>query len=151
MPEKIPEKRTEYWLNTRLEQIWQLLYPEVPRKNEVKAVFKGKWKNKFGHIVKRGDFTEIAINSLFSNNIIPEYVIDTTLAHELTHYMHGFGSPLEKKYAHPHKGGIVTKELVKRGFGPSMSMEKKFCKTLWPAIYAFIKSASKDIPRDSLK
>lgn len=129
------EKRDEKWLNERLVQIWRLLFPDVEKANEVKAVFKGKWKNKFGHIVKKKKETEIAINGLFSEPIVPEYVIDATLAHELIHYMHGFGSPLKQKYKHPHKGGVVTKELLKRGFGHSMRLERGFYKRLWPVIY----------------
>ncbi|MBU1204167.1 MAG: hypothetical protein KKG60_03820 [Nanoarchaeota archaeon] len=130
-----PPLRTNHWLNERLNQIWKLLYPEVSRPNQVKAIFKGKWKNKFGHIIKRGENTEIAINSLFTHPMVPEYIIDTTLAHELTHYMHGFGSPLKRQHKHPHKGGIVTKELLHRGFGHSIRLEKRFYKTLWPVLY----------------
>jgi hypothetical protein len=129
------QERNEEWLNQRLNQIWQLLYPEVPRANQVIAIFKGRWRNKFGHIKKKGENTEIAINSLFRNSMVPEYIIDTTLAHELTHYMHGFCSPLKRQYAHPHKGGVVTKELVKRGFGHSVRMEKTFAKTIWPSLH----------------
>jgi len=130
-----PKLRTNKWLNQRLNKIWNLLFPEVPRPNIVTAVFKGKWKNKFGHIVKKGRYTEIAINSLFTHVLVPEYIIDTTLAHELIHYMHGFGSPLKRQYKYPHKGGIVSKELLKRGFGHSLRLEKHFYAHLWPVVY----------------
>ena len=70
---------------------------------------------------------------------VPEYVIDTTLAHELVHYMHGFNSPLPQKYKHPHRGGIVDKELIKRGFGHNLSMEKVWAKNQWEKLFRVIK------------
>ena len=106
--------RNQLWLEKRLNNIWQLLFPEVEKKNNVIIKFKGKWKNKFGHIktLKNKD-TEIAV----------------------IHYSHGFHSPLPKLYSHPHKGGIVTKELKKRGFGNQLNLEKQFVKEEWTKIY----------------
>ena len=72
---------------------------------------------------------------MFKSEIVPEYIIDLTIAHELIHYMHGFNSPLDKKYKHPHKGGIVTKELKRRGFDKMLKKEKMFFKYEWPKIY----------------
>ena len=127
--------RDNDFLLKRLEQIWFLLFNEIPKLNNVVINFKGKSKNKFGHISKRGKDTEIIINSLFKFEIVPEYIIDLTIAHELSHYAHGFNSPLEKKYKHPHKGGIVTKELNKRGFDKMIKKEKMWFKHEWPKVY----------------
>ena len=128
--------RDDPWLNSRLVQIWEMLFPEVPKLNNVKARFKGRWENKFGHIkrLEKTD-TEIAINSLFRNDIIPEYIVDLKMAHELIHYSHGFNSPLPKRYKHPHAGGIVTRELRARGFGHLLRKEKTFVKNDWLKIY----------------
>lgn len=134
------------WLNQRMDQIWELLFPDTPRENKVIAKFKGKWKNKFGHIkLLKDKTTEIAINSLFQEEIIPEYIVDLTLAHELVHYAHGFNSPLKQKYKHPHKGGIVTKELKARGFEHLIRKEKDFMKK-WPKIHTQL-IPSKSRPR----
>ena len=127
--------RDNNFLKIRLEQIWIILFNEVPKLNNVIIRFKGKSRNKFGHIKKVRKDTEIAINSLFKFEIIPEHIIDLTIAHELIHYMHGFNSPLDKKYKHPHKGGIVTKELKKRGFDKMLKKEKMWFKYEWPKIY----------------
>jgi len=117
--------RDQLWLTQRLCHIWELLFQDTPKKNTVNICFKGSWKNKFGHIKRlKNKDTEIAINKLFQHEIIPEYVIDVTIAHELTHYAHGFHSPLPQLYKHPHKGGIVTKELKKRGFIHLLRKEK---------------------------
>lgn len=127
--------RDNNFLTQRLSQIWSLLFEDTPKLNNVVIKFKGSWKNKFGHIKKLGKDTEIAINNLFKNEIVPEYIIDITIAHELIHYMHGFNSPIKRKYKHPHKGGIVTKELKNRGFLSMLKREKLFVKKEWPKIY----------------
>ncbi|MDD5178401.1 MAG: hypothetical protein PHT54_03945 [Candidatus Nanoarchaeia archaeon] len=127
--------RDNSFLAERLDQIWKLLFPELERKNNVLIRFKGNWRNKFGHIkLLKSKDTEIAINGFFKNEVIPEYIIDLTIAHELIHYMHGFNSPHEKKYRHPHQGNIVNKELVKRGFGEMLRKEKEFIKNDWPGM-----------------
>jgi len=129
--------RNNKWLETRLNQIWSLLFPEVEKLNAVNIKFGGKWKNKFGHITANGKSTEIAINSLFKHDIIPEYIIDLTIAHELVHYWHGFNSPYKQKYKKPHAGGIVTRELKKRGFGHMIILEKRFMQQ-WPKFYKLL-------------
>lgn len=128
--------RDDSWLNGRLEHIWNMLFPEVPRLNTVRARFKGKWKNKFGHIKKlKNNNTEIAINGLFTNELVPEYIIDLTIAHEIVHYSHGFSSPLPRKYRHPHAGGVVRRELKARGMGELLRMERKFVKNEWRELH----------------
>ena len=132
--------RDDIWLNERLDHIWELLFQDVKKENHVYAKFKGRWKNKFGHIkMHRNKSSEIAVNSLFKHEVVPEYIIDVTIAHELVHYSHGFNSPLPKKYKHPHKGGIVDKDLIKRGFGHMIKVEKDFIKTKWYGIYKLLK------------
>ena len=131
--------RDDKWLEQRLSDIWNLLFPEVEKGNKVIIKFKGKWKTKFGHIKRlKNKDTEIAINSLFQHPLVPENIIDSTIAHELTHYMHGFNSPLPRKYKHPHAGGIVTRELRKRGFSHMLIKEKEFMKN-WYKTYNRIK------------
>ncbi|MFH1972174.1 MAG: hypothetical protein ABIJ18_01715 [archaeon] len=127
--------RDNEWLQKRLDSIWEMLFPEVEKKNKVNVYFKGRWKNKFGHIKRVGKDTEIVVNSLFQNEIIPENIVDVTLAHELIHYMHGFNSPHEQKYKHPHAGGIVTRELKNRGFGHMLTLERDFVEKQWFGIY----------------
>ena len=107
--------RNQAWIEEKLEKMWGSLFSEVPKMNKVVIKFKGKSKYRFGHITKKGEDTHIIVNSLFQNELVPEYIIDVTIAHELVHYMHGFFSPLPQLYRYPHQGNIVNKELKKRG------------------------------------
>ena len=127
--------RDDEFLKKRLDAIWVLLFDDIPKLNNVVIKFKGKSKNKFGHIKKIGKDTEIVVNELFRFDDVPEYMIDVTIAHEMSHYAHGFNSPLEKKYKHPHKGGVVTKELKSRGFDKMIKKEKICFRHEWPKIY----------------
>ncbi|MBS3167994.1 hypothetical protein J4216_02635 [Candidatus Woesearchaeota archaeon] len=127
--------RDDYFLRERLEYLWNNAFNDVERKNIVKIRFKGKWKNKFGHIKKlKNNDSEIVINGYFRDLKIPTYIIDLTIAHELVHYSHGFNSPLPRLYNHPHKGGIVNKDLKKRGFSEALKLEKKWIKEEWQKI-----------------
>jgi hypothetical protein len=132
-------KRDDIWLKEKLDAIWELLFKEVSKENNVFVKFKGKSLRRFGCIKSKGEDSIIEINSLFTDERVPEYVIDTTLAHELVHYMHGFNSPLPRKYKHPHRGGIVDKELIKRGFGHSLRLEKVWAKNSWEKVFKLIK------------
>lgn len=127
--------RDNHWLASRLDSIWYAYFSDVDRANRVFVRFKGRWKNKFGHIKKskQGE-TEIVVNSLFRDERVPEYVIDLTLAHELVHYMHGFNSPLPKMFEYPHKGNIVNRELAVRGFKSALKKERLFMKDEWPSL-----------------
>ncbi len=132
--------RSDLWLQLRLERIWNVLMPEVKRLNTVNIRFKGNWKTKFGHIKKQKDgSTEIVINNLFRDEQVPEFIIDTTIAHELIHYMHGFHSPLPKQFTHPHQGGVVDRELKNRGFGFLLKLEKDWIKNKWWTTFPSLK------------
>lgn len=126
--------RDKEWLEKRFDQIWKLFFSEVEKKN-VYVRFKGRWKNKFGHITKKNGMAEIAVNSLFVDERVPEDVVKLTIAHEIVHYMHGFHSHLPKRFDHPHKGGIVDKELKGKGFGYALSKEKVWVKNEWPDLF----------------
>lgn len=131
--------RDNSWLIRRMNVIWQKLMPEIERKNEIKILFKGKWKNQFAKIKKLKDgSTEISINALFRFRDIPDFILDTTIAHELVHYMHGFQSPYPRQFKYPHQGGIVDKEMKKRGFGFLMDLEKDWIENHWYKLYALL-------------
>ena len=53
--------------------------------------------------------------------------------------MHGFHSPHPRKYKYPHQGGIVDKELKKRGFEHLLNLEKQWTKKNWMKTFKEIK------------
>lgn len=131
--------RDNIWLTSRMNAIWDKMMPEVERKNEIKIVFRGKWKNQFGKIERLKDgSTRISINSLFRYPDVPDFILDTTIAHELVHYMHGFQSPHPQLFRYPHQGGVVDKELKKRGFGFLLDLEKEWVKNRWFKLYSLL-------------
>ncbi len=89
-----------------------------------------KWKRTLGHIktLKTNDYgSTIEIFDLE----VPEYVLDYVIMHELTHYFQGFASNHEKKHKHPHRGGIVEKELARLGWEEIQLNSDKWIKENW--------------------
>jgi hypothetical protein len=143
--------------NTKLQNllydIWDDHFPDVPRKNLVIAKYGKFSKQRLGSIKWVRDFkgiksfykkfkdeheaqddkriTLIILTRYFTLPEIPDFLVKTTLAHELTHYAHGFNSPLEKKFKYPHQGKIIEKELKKRGLGKEYDMSEKWLKENW--------------------
>lgn len=93
-----------------------------------------KWSSKLGHIKplkneKYGSLIEI--NSLLKEPEVPDYVLDAVIMHELVHYFQGFGSNKQRKHKHPHRGGIVDKELIELGWGEIIQKQNKWVKENW--------------------
>jgi hypothetical protein len=80
---------------------------------------------------KRDFVTIIVINGLFRDEAIPEFVIDSVIAHEMSHYAHGFNSPLPQIHRHPHKGGVIKKELNARDLSALELKQKIWIKENW--------------------
>lgn len=130
--------RDNKWLAQRLEAIWKMHFTEVPIQNEVIVRFGRQAATRLGSIKfgKRvvNPRTYITVTGYFRSPEIPEYVVDAVLAHELSHYAHGFHSPSEQRYRHPHKHSVVTNELTRRGLGGIVKKQKQWLKTNWRAI-----------------
>jgi len=130
--------RTNSLLETLLDSIWQDYFSDVPRSNKVSIKFGKRAKRRLGSIRKinnrigsKNFETEILINGYFRDKTIPQYVIEATIAHELSHYAHGFSSPLPKLSRFPHRGGMVDKELVNRGLKYLADIENSWLKNNW--------------------
>lgn len=151
--------RDNNYLEERLYLLWEDYFSDVPRKNLVLIKFGKGSKRQLGSIrwvrpgtgvksllKKRTDEHEaqddkrislITVTKYFQDELVPEYVVDGTIAHELVHYVHGFHSPLQQLYKHPHKGGVVKKELVKRGLGETHRLAEQWLKTEWRKFLLF--------------
>lgn len=127
--------RNHKWLKNRLAEIWKRYFPDISISNNVIVRFGRPSKTRLGSIkygrIKDQPNTIITINGHFTDPQIPEFVIDAVLAHELTHYAHGFFNPKGQQKIYPHKGGIVNKEMISRGLSDLLKLEKKWIKENW--------------------
>lgn len=130
-------KRDEAWLQSVLDKIWDNYFADVPQENDVRIIFGRRAKRRLGSIqldpVDRKT-SIITMNGLFKHTDIPEFVIEATIVHELTHYAHGFNSPLDQAQAHPHAGGVMRREFDERGLLDLFLQQKRWLKLNWPAI-----------------
>ncbi len=123
--------RTNQWLRQQLTLIWHNFFPELKKRNPIEIKFGRRCRTRLGSIKLEGRKTVITINGLFQNESVPDYVITGTIAHELTHYAHGFSSPHPQLQRYPHQGGIVKKDLEKRGLKNILVKQKKWLKSNW--------------------
>lgn len=134
---KIDSYRNQRWLESTLDYIWNSHFNDVPRANNVKIIFGKKAKRRLGSIGLDKDDPStsiIRINPIFKDLEVPEFVIVATIVHEMTHYAHGFNSPLEQKQQHPHRGGVIRREFAERGLEYMYIEQNKWLKENWPAI-----------------
>jgi len=128
-------ERDHLWLKKRLTIIWQRYFPDVAIANNVLVKFGRPTRTRLGSIKfgrrKENPNTIITINGFFIDPEIPDFVVDGVLAHELTHYAHGFCSPHEQNYRYPHQDGLVRRELVDRGLKDLLQLEKRWVKENW--------------------
>lgn len=132
-------KRDDAWLQMILDKIWDNYFPEVVQENDVRITFGRRAKRRLGSItldpVDRKT-SLITMNGIFKRDDIPEFVVEATIFHELTHYAHGFNSPLEQAQAHPHAGGVMRREYAERGLLELYLQQKRWLKFHWPEIVA---------------
>lgn len=140
--------RDNAWLKIQLDFVLEKHFSDVKLTNPIEIRFGREAKYRFGSIrlVKprglrglrrfgrlRGGTPQksiITITSMFAKDSVPQDVVRYTIAHELTHYAHGFSSQNKRLFKYPHHGGIVNKELSERGAeGLTLAFKK------WLAIY----------------
>lgn len=106
-------------------------FSDIKLKNQLFVKFGRKAKNQLGSIRQKNEASLITVTGLFKDPAIPDFVVESTLVHELIHYLHGFCSPLAKRYQYPHKHGIMRKEFEKRGLLNLHQKSKKWIKNNW--------------------
>ncbi len=129
--------RDELWLQELLDETWDRYFADVPQANTVRIVFGKRARRQLGSIRRdRRDptVTIVTMNGLFRHPEIPEFVVQSTLVHELTHYAHGFNSPLEQLHAHPHAGGVIRREYAERGLEWLYNDQQRWLKANWPGV-----------------
>lgn len=141
--------RDNKWLKSRFKYLYDNYFSDIEIKNNLIIKFGRPCMTRLGSI-KKGRRQEnfnsiITMNGYFRDISIPEYVIDAVLAHEFMHYAHGFASPHEQAYAHPHKGGVIDYDIIERGLGDSLKLQKRWIKQNWEqylCVHHFNKSKS---------
>ncbi len=126
--------RDDTWLYELLDSTWDQHFADVQQDNDVRIVFGRKTKNRLGSIrvdSKDPRISIITLNGLFRDERVPEFIIKATLVHELCHYAHGFNSPIEQKYRHPHAGGVMRREFAERGLEQLWRDQRKWLKDNW--------------------
>lgn len=128
---------TERDLSVYLDIIWQRYFSDITRMNEVTIAYSYPWKTRLGLIRMSLDSLHsfIGINALLQHAFIPSSVLITTIAHELVHYVHGFGSPLPRRYEHPHANHVVEHELEQRGLGNHLRHSNEWIDMHWYPFY----------------
>lgn len=144
LPE-VEHPRGERWLIQMLDEIWERHFVDTPRVNRVLVSFGGAWKTRLGLITMSEDekISYIQINALLRYPEVPEIVARVTTAHEMVHYAHGFGSPLPRRYKHPHRGGIVKRELLRRGMAHEYERYDEWVYSHWYDFYSRCMGASR--------
>ncbi len=129
--------RSRFWLETALWQVWTGHFSDVAPVNDVHIAYFRPSKTRLGWIAlsEAGDSTLIGINRLLSYPNVPDEICRVTIAHELVHYCHGFGSPLPRRFTDPHAGDVVDRELKDRGLGDALQRSHRWAQRVWPWIY----------------
>ena len=109
--------RDNAYLQSRLGQLWEKYFSEIPASNKVHIKFGRTSKYRFGSIRlhHQDRSSHILINGMFKDPSFPKEVIDHTIAHEMVHYAQGFSSTRPRLHAYPHRGGVINSELNERG------------------------------------
>jgi hypothetical protein len=128
--------RDDEWLKLKLEEIWQTHFGEIAKANFVEIKFGRSSVRRLASIKQKSRLdknsdSQITVTALFRNIEVPDFVIEATIAHEICHYVHGFASPLPKSFRHPHLGNIVDYELIKRGLGDKLLLQKRWLRENW--------------------
>jgi len=140
--------RDNKWLEDKMWFLLENHFADVPVKNDIQISFGRRAKQRLGSIKRResrkvvnvfSPFRQdkgespsiITITGYFKDPKVPDFIVISTIAHELAHYAHGFSSPLEQRFEHPHLGGVVHKELEKRGLGEMQKEAKKWLRKNW--------------------
>lgn len=143
--------RDDDWLKNKLLQLHQNHFPDIIEGNEIEVRFGRACKTRLGSIAIREKANRsrrlvkgkleylaaeevvsiITINGHFTNEGVPEEVVDGVLAHEFSHFVHGFNSIRAKKYRLPHAGGIIANEMKSRGLDEILKTQKRWIKKNW--------------------
>jgi hypothetical protein len=133
--------RDDRWLEEKLQYLLKNYFADMPITNPIEIKFGREAKFRFGSIRllkpkglhfltsrSKPQKSIITITRMFAKEEVPVAVVQFTIAHELTHYAHGFSSTNKRMFRHPHHGGVVNEEIKKRGGGDLIVAYKQWIK-----------------------
>jgi hypothetical protein len=125
--------RNQVWLASTLDRLWEDHFWEVPRVCPVQIKFGTRWKSRLGLIrwEAERESSLILVNALFRDPAVPANVCEVTIAHEIVHYAHGFGSPLPRWIEDPHADYLIERELEARGLGRQLALADAWVERHW--------------------
>jgi hypothetical protein len=125
--------RDHAWLVDQLEHVWATWFSDVERITPVSIRYVRPWKRRLAVIYLTEDdrHSFIGVNRLLRDPRVPYPVFLVTLAHELAHYAHGFGSHHPRRYRHPHRGNVIQRELTRRGLGEELRFYTEWTNESW--------------------
>lgn len=130
--------RTNAWLESQLDDIWGAHFSDVDRVTPIKIHFGRRAYRRLGSIVLRPaqappqrQYSQIIISGVLADEAIPDIVIRQIIAHELVHYIHGFGSHMTRHLRHPHQGGVIVREFRRRGLWELFRAYQSWMKLHW--------------------
>jgi len=128
--------RNLIWLNSRVSHIWQNHFADIPQITPVQVRWGQRSYRRLGSIVMKPQtdgrmISFITISSLLREPEVPSLIIDQIIAHEIVHYVHGFGSERPRDLKHPHQGGVIVKEFQKRGLWELYRYYKSWMNLSW--------------------
>lgn len=126
--------RSDYWLVGVFDRLWQIYFADIP-KTSVLVRFGRNARTRLGSIKKdRLGRSVITISGLMRQDSVPEFIVEATLFHEITHYAHGFNSPLERQKRFPHRGGVMRQEFAARGLEELYFAQRDWLKENWAKV-----------------
>jgi hypothetical protein len=145
--------RNNKWLKKIAQDIWFKYFSDISPTNDLRVKFgkRAKWQLgcirqgiKEQSLIRRwrqasspamtnrlSSPSVVTINGYFKNPVVPQYVIEAILAHEFIHYLSGFSSSRPRLFRYPHRGGIIDKEMKRRGLKEIEKKQKKWVKENW--------------------
>ncbi len=127
--------RTDEWLNQRFQSILRAHFYDVELVNPVDINYGIRARRRLGSIALVNGRSVIRINRLLAEDIVPQYVVDATIGHEMSHYVHGFGSTLTRKFKHAHRGSVVDIEMDSRGMQEIRLQASAWVRENWGTFY----------------
>lgn len=129
-------ERNLTWLNSRVQAIWLKHFSDIPQETPIKVRWGQRSYRRLGSIILKqpsssSAYSLITISSLLRDLEVPTLIIDQIIAHEIVHYVHGFGSERKRDLSHPHQGGVIVKEFQKRGLWELYRYYESWMKVNW--------------------